>query len=48
MAACSNCRKKLSCGCQRRTASDKTQVCSSCISKYEATLKKQKLAKFIK
>lgn len=45
---CSNCGKALSCGCQRRTASDKRQVCSSCIAAYEAKLKQGKLNKFVK
>ena len=48
MAACSNCKRKLSCGCQRKIASDKNSVCTNCINAYEATLKKQKLAKFTK
>jgi hypothetical protein len=32
---CSNCGSVISCGCQRRTASDGTPVCSSCVSVYE-------------
>ena len=39
MAGCTNCGKVLSCGCQRRRASDGKNVCSSCLSQYEATLK---------
>ena len=39
MAACSNCGKTLSCGCQRRTASNGKAVCSSCLSSYEKSLK---------
>jgi hypothetical protein len=39
MATCSNCKANLSCGCQKRVASDKTSVCSNCLSKYEASLK---------
>lgn len=35
---CSNCNAALSCGCQKRTASDGAQVCSSCIDAYEAKL----------
>lgn len=27
MSVCGNCKTKLSCGCQRRKASDGTQVC---------------------
>jgi len=46
---CTYCKRKLSCGCQRRTASDGTQVCSSCIASYEAQLKSKKgLNKFVK
>jgi len=45
---CSNCSKVLSCGCQRRTASDKKQVCSSCAEAYEEKLKQTTLVKFIK
>lgn len=39
MAICSNCKTKLSCGCQKRTASNGTQVCSTCLGSYEAGLK---------
>lgn len=35
MATCPNCKKTLSCGCQKRKASDGTQVCTNCISTYE-------------
>mgnify|MGYP003351488960 CR=1 FL=1 len=38
MATCLNCRRKLSCGCQKRTASDGTSACSSCIASYNAKL----------
>lgn len=37
---CPNCNTRLSCGCQKRTASDGRQVCSSCIQSYEARIKK--------
>jgi hypothetical protein len=37
MAQCSNCKKNLSCGCQKRVASDGKSACSSCIGKYEIT-----------
>lgn len=45
MASCPNCSKKLSCGCQRRTASDGTAVCTNCISTYESAngVKKQSI-----
>lgn len=35
---CSNCNANLSCGCQRRTASDRTRCCSGCITVYEKKL----------
>jgi hypothetical protein len=41
MASCSNCKRNLSCGCQRRTASDGKAVCSNCITSYEASLKQR-------
>jgi hypothetical protein len=41
-ALCPNCKTKLSCGCQRRTASNGTTACSSCIGSYERELKKSK------
>lgn len=37
---CSNCNTKLSCGCQKRTASDGKSVCSTCLAAYEAVIKK--------
>jgi hypothetical protein len=43
MSVCGNCKAKLSCGCQRRKASDGTQVCSNCLTKYEGQLKKKVL-----
>jgi hypothetical protein len=39
MAQCPNCGKALSCGCQRRTASNGRSVCSKCISSYEKLIK---------
>ena len=39
MSTCPNCKAKLSCGCQKRKASDGKQVCSTCLSKYEQNLK---------
>jgi len=38
MAQCSNCRTKLGCGCQRKTASDGRSVCVTCAAKYEYEL----------
>ena len=39
MSTCPNCNTKLSCGCQKRTASNGTQVCSTCLGSYESNLK---------
>ena len=39
MSTCSNCKTRLSCGCQKRVATDKKSVCSNCLAKYEASLK---------
>ena len=38
MSQCSNCNQKLSCGCQRRNASNGVQVCSNCLSSYESQI----------
>jgi len=37
MAQCSNCKARLSCGCQRRTAADGKSVCTKCIADYNKT-----------
>ncbi len=42
---CPNCNNKLSCGCQKRIASDGKQVCSSCLAAYENKLKLAAAAK---
>jgi hypothetical protein len=39
MANCSNCGRALSCGCQRKTASDGRAVCKNCAPEYEASLR---------
>lgn len=39
---CLNCKSKMSCGCQKRTASDGASVCSTCIAGYENALKRGK------
>lgn len=36
MAVCANCKKSLSCGCQKRKASDGASVCTNCIGAYES------------
>jgi Zn-finger nucleic acid-binding protein len=35
MATCPNCKKTLSCGCQKRKALDGTDVCTNCIGTYQ-------------
>ena len=37
---CQNCGSRLSCGCQKRTASDGKQCCSKCITAYQNKLAK--------
>ncbi len=39
---CPNCNAKLTCGCQRKTASDGKTVCANCVASYEQKLKTQK------
>jgi hypothetical protein len=39
---CPNCKTHLSCGCQKRTASDGKQVCNNCLVQYEAEIAKAK------
>jgi hypothetical protein len=39
MSDCVNCKTKLSCGCQKRKASNGVQVCSNCLSSYESQIK---------
>lgn len=36
---CSNCGKGISCGCQKRIASDGKHCCKGCLTTYEAILK---------
>lgn len=38
---CQNCGSKLSCGCQKRVASDGKEVCSTCATNYEILLKQK-------
>ena len=38
MSQCSNCNQTLTCGCQRRNASNGVQVCSNCLSNYESQI----------
>lgn len=39
---CTNCKNQLSCGCQKRAASDGRAVCTTCIAPYEAKIKNLK------
>ena len=38
MSQCLNCKQNLSCGCQKRNASNGVQVCSNCLSSYESQI----------
>lgn len=37
---CGNCGSKLTCGCQKRTATDGKQCCQSCVGTYNQSLAK--------
>ena len=39
---CPNCSAVITCGCQKRVASNGAQVCSSCLQAYEQMLRNQK------
>ena len=39
---CPNCNARLSCGCQKKRASDGTQCCSTCLPFYEKKLQAEK------
>lgn len=39
---CQNCGSPISCGCQKRVASDGSKVCNNCINLYEKMLKETK------
>ena len=39
MATCPNCKAKLSCGCQKKKASNGVVVCNSCLNSYENSIK---------
>ena len=43
MAKCANCGANMSCGCQKRTASNGASACSSCINTLESKLKAAKV-----
>lgn len=38
MSTCQNCKSTLSCGCQRRVATDGTNVCANCVTAYEQNI----------
>lgn len=44
---CNNCGARMSCGCQKRRASDGTSCCSTCLPFYEKKLKADKEIKSI-
>ena len=48
MSTCKNCGTRLSCGCQKRTATDGKGTCTKCVAAYNAKLKAGKLNKFVK
>lgn len=39
MAKCLNCGTNMTCGCQKRKASDGKECCSHCLNAYEAQLR---------
>lgn len=42
MSVCPNCKATLSCGCQKKKASNGSWVCRSCINSYEKSLQPNK------
>jgi hypothetical protein len=38
MSICTNCKSRLSCGCQKRTAKDGKSCCNGCVHGYNATI----------
>jgi len=38
MTICQNCKASLNCSCQRRVAVNGAQVCSNCVTSYNASL----------
>ena len=42
MSKCLNCGVQISCGCQKRIASDGKNTCNSCLTAYEASIKQPK------
>jgi transcription elongation factor Elf1 len=46
-STCPNCKKLITCGCQLKTASNNTKVCTNCIANYEAKIREWKLATIV-
>ena len=44
---CNNCNARMSCGCQKRRASDGTSCCSGCLAFYEKKLQAEKQIKSV-
>lgn len=42
MDSCNNCKRSLSCSCQKRTASNGAQCCAACLQTYEQHLQQLK------
>jgi hypothetical protein len=42
MQQCQNCKARLSCGCQKRVASDGKHTCTNCLPMYEKQLIEQR------
>ena len=42
-ANCKHCKKVISCGCQKTSATDGATVCKQCVHVYNASLQKLKL-----
>jgi len=41
MSYCTNCNTRITCGCQRATATDGTKVCTNCVAPYNAKIQKK-------
>lgn len=41
MLICPNCKATLTCGCQKRKASDGVTICSNCVRAYESKLSRK-------
>jgi transcription elongation factor Elf1 len=42
-SSCPNCNARLSCGCQRRQASNGAAACTNCVSSVEEKIKAEKI-----